>query len=57
LGGAGGALRDGDNGAFSGENGNCLAPGGGTVSGGQAGGGGAPNTAGPAGTITIRYYS
>jgi hypothetical protein len=34
-----------------------LAPGGGAISGGQLGGGGAQNTAGPAGSITIRYYS
>jgi hypothetical protein len=34
-----------------------LAPGGGTISGGTAGSGGAPNTTGPAGSITISYYS
>jgi hypothetical protein len=50
-------VTGGDNGAYSGENGNCLAPGGGTIGGGTIGGGGAPNTAGPAGTITISYYS
>jgi hypothetical protein len=34
-----------------------LVPGGGAISGGATGGGGAPNTAGPAGSITISYYS
>jgi hypothetical protein len=34
-----------------------LAPGGGVISGGAAGAGGAPNTAGPGGVITISYYS
>ena len=56
-GGAGGATFGGDDGAFSGENGNCLAPGGGVISGGTAGGGGAPNTAGPTGTITVSFFS
>jgi hypothetical protein len=34
-----------------------LAPGGGVISGGTAGGGGAPNTNGPAGTITVSFFS
>jgi hypothetical protein len=50
-------LVAGDNGGFSGENGNCLAPGGGVISGGTAGGGGAPNSAGPSGSITISFFS
>jgi hypothetical protein len=34
-----------------------LAPGGGTILGGAAGAGGAPNSVGPGGSITVRYYS
>jgi hypothetical protein len=34
-----------------------LAPGGGVISGGTAGSGGAPNTAGPTGTITVSFFS
>jgi hypothetical protein len=45
----------GDNGAYSGENGNCLVPAGGSVSTGSNGG--ALNSAGGQGTITLSYYS
>jgi hypothetical protein len=55
LGGAGGAVTDGDNGARSGENGNCLIPTGGSVSTGSNGG--ALNSAGGTGSITLSYWS
>jgi hypothetical protein len=47
----------GDDGAFSGENGNCLAPGGGVLSGGVLGGGGGVNSTGPSGAITVSFFS
>jgi hypothetical protein len=34
-----------------------LAPGGGVISGGTAGGGGAPQATGPSGTITVSFFS
>jgi hypothetical protein len=46
---------NGDSGAYSGENGNCLVPPGGAVSAGTNGG--AANTPGTQGSITLRYYS
>jgi hypothetical protein len=48
-------LLGGDNGGYSGENGNCLIPTGGVVTAGSNGG--APNSAGGGGTITLSYYS
>lgn len=54
-GGAGGLVSGGDNGAYSGENGNCFAPTGSTISSGSNGG--APNSSGTGGSITISYYS
>jgi hypothetical protein len=55
LGGAGGPVTSGDNGAYSGENGNCLIPTGGGQSTGSNGG--AVNSTGGSGTITLSYYS
>jgi hypothetical protein len=46
---------DGDNGAYSGENGACLIPTGGAQSAGSNGG--AVNSTGGSGTITLSYYS
>ena len=54
-GGLGGLVRGGDSGAYSGENGNTLAPTDSMISVGSNGG--APNTTGGAGSITISYYS
>jgi hypothetical protein len=54
-GGAGGGLTGGDNGAYSGELGNSLVPLGGTQ--GPGSNGGAQNTAGGGGRITISYYA
>lgn len=54
-GGAGGLVTGGDTGAYSGENGNCYVPTGGVVDAGSNGG--APNTAGSGGFISISYWS
>ena len=54
-GGSGGGLTGGDNGAYSGEIGNSLVPLGGTQ--GPGDNGGAQNTAGSGGRITISYYA
>jgi len=55
FGGVGGLTFPGDQGAYSGENGNCLVPTGGIVS--NASNGGSPNSSGGNGTITISYWS
>lgn len=54
-GGLGGLTYGGDNGAYSGENGNCYVPPGGVVSSGSNGG--APNTTGGGGIVSITYWS